>query len=217
MIEVVTFVDWRRNNYVREDVVVTVSKAIGWSKGLSPFNLGPCPLWGSHVSANVENAWQFSKAYPEHIGPNGLPNASWLAWSQKGWADQYAHRYPMGKGVKAACSFWWSKRAQNFVRLDYIKARKFIYIPAYSAALFESEAWQLLKKKYEDSMAAGRTLYLVDFDAYPHRKLGMSYSDVVNDGTKTMGHAFVLAMCLEHPKEFKQTVAAYVAERDSGG
>ena len=32
-----------------------------WSKGLSPFFLGPVPLWDGMVATNVENAWQYCK------------------------------------------------------------------------------------------------------------------------------------------------------------
>lgn len=35
------------------------------------------------------------------------------------------------------------------------------------------------------------------FDAYNHKELGMSYSDVMNLESRKMGHAFVLAMMLE--------------------
>jgi hypothetical protein len=36
-----------------------------WSRGLSPFYLGPCELHGGKYMSNImENAWQFTKVFP---------------------------------------------------------------------------------------------------------------------------------------------------------
>ena len=85
-------------------------------------------------------------------------------------------------------------------------ARKFIYIPIYYEAVKNTEAFRLLKEKYEESQENDETLYLVDFDAYRHRIFDMSYSDVVDCEKRKMGHAFVLAMMLECPEALERTV-----------
>jgi len=42
-------------------VIMTVSVAKDWGKGLSPFFLGPCELYNNFIAKNVENAWQFTR------------------------------------------------------------------------------------------------------------------------------------------------------------
>lgn len=39
-------------------VINTTSHSNNFSKGLSPFNLGPVFLYNGYQSRNVENAWQ---------------------------------------------------------------------------------------------------------------------------------------------------------------
>ena len=166
----------------------TTSRSKNWSKGLSPFFLGPVTLSGAknQISRNVENAWQFTKVYPEHL-ENELPSQKYFTWARAGFQDWRAHRYPMGKGRKPAFSWW------NGKKLSYIEARKERYMPVYSQAVSQSEAFQKLKQEFEHE----KDVYLWDFDGYNHRVLDMSWNDVVHDETRKMGHAFVLAMMLE--------------------
>lgn len=189
-IEVITFQDLRNLNVNSEDVVITVSKSKIWSAGLSPFNLGPCNLYQNYTAKNVENAWQFSKVYEKHIKNDEVTDEYW-EWARKGWNDNYAHRYPMGKGVIPKFSLW------NDERLSYIQARKKIYIPLYCNAVKETDAFKKLKTVYEEHKKENKDLYLVDFDAYRHNELNMTYKDVINCERRKMGHAFVLAMMLE--------------------
>jgi hypothetical protein len=195
MLEVISYQDWRKMDINKETdvIVITVSKAKDWSQGLSPFILGPCELWGGHVAKNVENAWQFGKAYGRHFNADGTLNKDdWIQWAQKGWRDNYAHRYPMGKGVKPLCSIW------DGWRLTYIQSRKAIYLPVYLDAVKKTEAWRKLKEIHQKMLDGEiENLYLVDFDAYRHKQQGMTYRDVANDGSRSMGHAFCLAMALE--------------------
>ena len=152
-------------------------------KALSPFFLGPVQLWGGHTARNVENAWQFSKVYREHAGDY----ATWLDWAMRGWADKRAHRYPMGKGRVPLHVHW------DYQVLDYVEARKRIYIPLYAAAAYRDPHFHMLRKRYQEE----GELTLWDFDAYLHRNLNYSWDDVINDPERKMGHGFVLAMMLE--------------------
>jgi len=208
MIEVVTFQELKAINPPSDQVVITVSKSKTWSKGLSPFVLGPCKLYGDYVSKNVENAWQFCKVYSKHIEA-GRPNNEYFEWAKKGWEDNYAHRYPAGKGAKPEYSYWDGKL------LDYVTARKYIYIPLYHSAVIKTDAYKKLSETYDKLGKEDKTLYLIDFDAYRHRKYNMSYSDVVNLEGRSMGHAFVLGMSLEYPEETAKTIKKYIDERDS--
>jgi hypothetical protein len=171
---------------------------------LSPFKLGPCELYDGFTAKNVENAWQFSKVYPEHYSEeDGIVLDSYWTWAENGWDDNYAHRYPMGKGKTPLFSIW------NYTeQLTYIEARKKIYIPVYYRAVKDTEAFKTLKARYEELEAEGKDLYLVDFDAYRHKQLGMTYKDVINCETKKMGHAFVLAMMLEIPEQLERAINA---------
>jgi hypothetical protein len=98
------------------------SRSRNWSKGLSPFYLGPIKLYGDYVALNMENAWQFSKVYKQHM-ENGEPTEDYFDWAVDGWNDPKAQRYPMGKGARPEYSWWDGKK------LPYIEARKQIYVP----------------------------------------------------------------------------------------
>lgn len=165
---------------------VTTGGRSPW-KWLSPMLLGPVELPGGYRSMNVENAWQFSKLYPEHA-INGVPTAAYWDWANRGWLDSWAHRYPMGKGRKPLCS-WWNGEA-----LDYIEARKRIYVPLYIEVVRRQRGSLLPSLKAE---ADRGVLVLRDYDAYDHHALGYSWDDVINDPDRKMGHAFVLAMMIE--------------------
>lgn len=173
-------------DYRTPDTVNTTSSSKNWSRSLSPFFLGPITIYGGNVGLNVENIWQFSKTYTKHVGPDGNPSAEYFKWAKAGWADSYAHRYPMGKGAIPEYS-WWDGQ-----KLDYVSARKKIYIPIYSEAVVKVDAFNELALKYKTQ---GK-ITLFDFDGYDYLKLGMTFKDVVNDPTRKMGHAFVLAMLL---------------------
>lgn len=155
-------------------------------KQLSPFRLGPCKLKDGRISKNMENAWQFSKVYKEHIGRYSNVKKTWLEWSNRGFSSTFAERYPMGKGAVPEFSLYGNKR------LDYVKAKQLIYFPLYSKAVRITRAWSLLKEyneKYDN-------LVIRDFDAYNRHKLGMSLMDVATTTNYRSGHGFVLEMML---------------------
>lgn len=165
----------------------TSSSKEQWSRGLSPFFLGPIPLYSTFSAQNMENAWQYSKVYPKHLDADGEPSAEYWKWAQAGWHKKWADRYPMGKGQIPAYSYW------DGQKLGYVEARKKIYAPLYAAAVEKTDAFRHLKVIYD----SGQQIWLQDFDGYDFCSLGMSYEDVLNDETRKMGHAFVLAMMLE--------------------
>ena len=167
-------------------VVETTSHSKTWSRGLSPFLLGPCTLYNNYWSYTVENAWQYSKVYACHLFM-GNPSPDYFHWAIAGWSNPRANRYPMGKGVKPEYSWWDGKKYK------YIEARKNIYIPLYSQAVIKSEAYKILEQIYKEN----EEIYLLDFDGYNHRNFAMSWQDVIDNPNRTMGHAFILAMMLE--------------------
>jgi hypothetical protein len=155
---------------------------------LSPMLLGPVPLYAGQWSRTMENAWQYSKVYPQHAGQDGSAGYMWWNWARAGWERPDAVRYPMGKGAQPVYSLWAAER------LGYIAARQRIYIPLYVQAVRFSQldVFRVLRE-----MAVKSDLVIEDFDAYDHRGLGYSWSDVIRDPDRKMGHGFVLAMMLE--------------------
>jgi hypothetical protein len=141
----------------------------------------------------MENAWQFSKVYPEHITNNCINDEYW-EWAKEGWSNTKAIRYPFGRARKPLFS-WWDGR-----RLDYVPARKAIYGPLYAEAVMKTQGFQHLQTLYRRYS----NLVLLDFDAYAHKSFGMSLTDVLNNPKKKMCHAFVLAMLLTKDSALKE-------------
>lgn len=172
------------------DLIDTTSKSQTWSAKLSPFHVGPIPLYegaACEQARNLENAWQYAKVYQEHVGPDQMPLPTYYNWAREGWSNPRAVRYPMGKGAVPAFSWWAGEK------LAYVEARKKIYIPLYARAVSRTEAFERLLDIYRRK---GRVI-LWDFDGYDHLALGMTIKDVVHDPNRKMGHAFVLAYLLE--------------------
>ncbi|HVI41273.1 MAG TPA: hypothetical protein VM577_11470 [Anaerovoracaceae bacterium] len=180
-------------------VIDTTSRSRTWSRGLSPFFVGPVEICEGLESLNVENAWQFSKVYKRHTIGRYIVKGEYLEWAKAGFSDSFAHRYPMGRNAKPEFSVKIKLLAEkpahsDMQQLNYIEARKELYIPFYSKAVKESDAY----KKLEDLFYNERQdIYLRDFDGYNHKALGMDYQQVIDNPDKKMGHAFVLGMLLE--------------------
>src|SRR5581483_8011910 len=173
-------------------IVNTVSRTPGdWQSGLSPFLLGPVPLYDGRESFCFENAWQFAKAYRCHIDPSGEPSPEYWKWAARGWADRVAHRYPMGKGSKPEYSYWCGEK------LGYIDARLRIYFPLYRDAVAKTQAFSRLLSIYKNE----RVIALFDFDGYSHESMGMTLADVLLNDRRPMGHAFVLKAMLQYGPE----------------
>lgn len=172
-------------------VINTTSRASGadsWSRGLSPFYLGPVKLYeGAGEAQNVENAWQYAKVYKRHVGDDGNPTPEYFEWAREGWRMRRAVRYPMGKGAIPEYSWW------DGEKLSYIEARKRIYVPLYTRAVVHTKAFEKLYGLHQEL----DELYLWDFDGYDYVELEMTLKEVLNDPKRKMGHAFVLAMILE--------------------
>lgn len=171
-------------------VINVCSNSTDLGKGLSPFYLGPCHLYGGIKSRTVENAWQYAKVYEEHTNEYGHPTQDYWDWAIDGWANPRAVRYPMGRGAKPLYSLWEDEH------LDYIDARKRIYIPVYSRLARKSKAFAKLIRLHIQ-LKSKQVLALRDFDGYDHKLLNMDLVDVVDESKRKMGHAFVLAMMLE--------------------
>lgn len=166
--------------------------AVDWQRDLSPFFLGPVWLYEKHWAKKMENAWQYSKLYAEHADDKGCATDKYWEWAQEGWDNDKAVRYPMGKGAKPLCSLWRGEK------LDYILARKMIYGPLYRSSVQKMDGYVKLSVLYDELEKSKdqQTLVIRDWDGYDHVALNMSYTDVLNNPARKMGHAFVLGMLL---------------------
>jgi hypothetical protein len=156
----------------------------GQFRPLSPFLLGPVPLYGGMWSRTMENAWQYAKVYD---GYGALDQRYW-DWARAGWDNPRGVRYPMGRGARARFSLWAGEH------LDYVSARRRVYAPLYAQAVRFHQLSLLAELR---RLAWHGELVLIDFDAYDHRALGYSWEDVMSDPGRKMGHGFVLAMMIE--------------------
>lgn len=177
--------------------VDTTSRGGQWS-GLSPFNLGPVPMYDGKTAANFENCWQYAKVYEIHADADGNPTDAYWKWAEAGWKDPKPQRYPMGRGARPLYSLWDGKR------LGYIDARKTIYGPLYAQLVQETPSFQRLKDLHE----SGQDITLRDYDGYDHDKLGMTLTEVLNNPRRKMGHAFVLKALLTNDPMLKELHAS---------
>ena len=163
----------------------TTSKSVTGSKFLSPFFLGPVeiPITGE-IARNVENGWQFTKLYEEHTDNEGNPTDEYWQWREDGLTETWAQRYPMGKGKKPLCSLLENRR------LDYVEARREIYVEIYKQGLLNSDCW----KSFVDYVATRDKVALWDFDGYLTED---DFETVLSNPNKKMGHAFVVKALLE--------------------
>ena len=181
-VRIVGFKDIQDRISPGEVVINTTSRSEDWGRGLSPFFVGPVALWGPHTAKNVENGWQYSKVYRDHVGEDGDPSPDWYAWAQAGWSQTWASRYPAGKGARPLYS-WWNGR-----RLGYIEARNTIYVPLYARAVARTPAYRELQRVFRSR----GSVTLLDFDGYETTATGEDLLPVLQ-AERRCGHAFVLA------------------------
>lgn len=175
---------WEKNPYNCPEVNTTLNSGVFGS--LSPFVLRVQEVT-TGKSVIFENLWQYSKVYKYYVAEHGNPNVKWFKWRDAGWSLDRAVRYPMGKGAVPEYSYW------NGERLGYIEARKRIYATIYAENVIKTNSYAQLEALYLES----GIITLKDYDAYDHLKLGMTLKYVINNPSRIMGHAFVLAMMLE--------------------
>lgn len=170
-------------------IINTTSHSADFGKGLSPFLNGPVELYDGLRSNIVENGWQYTKVYPQHADEWGEPTAAYWRWAKDGWSRTSPVRYPMGKGSRPLYTLWEGKK------LGYVESRKKVFIPLYSSALRITDAYHQLETLYKERPG---DLVLWDFDGYDYKALGMTLEECVDEPSRIMGHAFVLALMLDN-------------------
>lgn len=144
------------------------------------------------------------------------PSAAYWRWRHKGMLTVEPVRYPVGfeHRHQCLCSLWYDKDSHNYDQLDYIAARKAIYVPLYLRAVVGQPKFI----KLQQMLAAGKNLLILEVDG-PHQE-SLSYyqtryavsSDFISnyttlatpanlqilleDAKHPFGHGYCLAMAL---------------------
>lgn len=182
-----------------------------------------------------ENVWQFSKVYEvvpkskqyysrfdktviwdhpneTHVIDGNLQDEYWT-WRTKGFENEYAVRYPVGFQNKSKVLYSVLSR-EDQTPLDYVEARKKIYLPGYCELVKQQPSFQKLKKMLAD----GQNLNIIEIDGPRQESLDYyvemygvpknwiennsilvteeSMEIMLNDEKHSFGHGYCLAMAL---------------------
>jgi hypothetical protein len=100
-----------------------------------------------------------------------------------------AIRYPHGKGARAVGHYW----GETGELLDYVTARKKIYVPAYLELLARPDRCEVIERLRAVAFAGPVAVW--DPDSYDLRSLGISdVAAAIEVVDKPFAHAFVVAM-----------------------
>ncbi|CAN5868047.1 hypothetical protein BH23THE1_BH23THE1_26340 [soil metagenome] len=202
----------------------------------SPYgDLGPYVLKNDKGEL-MENIWQFSKVYPSvpyskqkysqydptiiwehpaevHIdNQTNQPNDKYWNWRKKGMECKYAVRYPVGYSHRHQVLYTLTDSGQ---KLNYIEARKTIYLPVYVDLVSKSQRFQSLKQRHQN----GENLLIIEIDG-PHQESLPYYKNkynvddsfiqgstmlatqdnlnvMLNDDKHPFGHGYCLAIALQ--------------------
>lgn len=185
-------------------VVMTASTKYG---SLSPYELR------DPKGVIMEQRWQFSKLYlkvpktcqrasrwdqtiiwewPEeeharHVNGQLQIYPAYLKWREAGMAVQKPIRYPVGKKATSQCIGALAENPDGSINpelLNYIDARKKIYVPVYSEAVVKQPQFRELQGR----LAAGQNLLIIEIDVcrqeslpYYIEKYGVRPDFIVSD------------------------------------
>lgn len=188
----------------------------------------------------MENIWQFSKCYKEvsssiqyysrfnhtiiwqhpaetHIDENDNITEKYKNWREKGMNNKYAVRYPVGYKHRSKCLY--SLKELSGPKLDYIEARKEIYVKEYCRLVKKEKSYQLL----QEMLKKGKNLLIVEVDG-PHEESLDYYKEnygvnnsfiqrdtmlfneennriMLNDPKHSYGHGYALCLALLDKEE----------------
>lgn len=145
--------------------------------GLSPYKIHKDGML-------LENLWQFSKIYPKvyaqriplsrfhpdkiiwehpeeiHVEGGKITESYWN-WRKKGFENPFAVRYPNGyHGRKTCLGAYWPDKKGDYIKLDYIEARKKIYCSLYEELAPKHPDFYKLKQILE----SGKNICIVEVD-----------------------------------------------------
>jgi hypothetical protein len=134
----------------------------------------------------MENIYQFSKCYetvPNSIqrysryddriiwkwpaerhlikqGDNYGILSEYFKWREAGMKAKYAIRYPVGYNHRSKCLFSLKQTVDGWKTLNYIEARKEIYVPVYTELVKKEKQFLELKNRLEN----GENLLIIEVD-----------------------------------------------------
>lgn len=218
-------------------IVLTQTDPQFWE--LSPYYLT------DEKGCNMENIWQFSKVYEkvpkskqrgitdynkannhatygtvwEHPGEvhvqKGIITKEYKEWRKRGMSCKYPVRYPVGFFHRSKCLYAIKNIKNSDEKLDYIAARKAIYMPVYCKLVKQQQKFKDLQKRLND----GENLLIIEVDG-PHSESLNYYKEqygvgddfisehnvidyslenmkiLINDPKHNFGHGFCLALAL---------------------
>lgn len=222
-------------SYPNFEKVIVMMKSHSAYYPLSPYELK------NEQGQIMENIWQFKKVYqtvPEsqqkysrfnntiiwshpaetHVDTNGNITPEYLQWRTKGLNNPYPVRYPVGYRHRHACLYSLDNKPDGSIHLDnhldYVEARKKIYVKEYCRLVRNQPLFQKLQTK----LANGTNLLIIEVDG-PHTESMPYYKDtyqvdnnfiendtmlvtqqsiqiMLNDTKHPFGHGYCLAMAL---------------------
>lgn len=160
-----------------------------------------------------ENIWQGSKIYPIvaaqhqisgnkviwdypmeiHINEQNEVTPAYWQWREKLMRHDQPVRYPNGYTGRHNCRCAVVVENGAIRCLDYLSARREIYVRRYSALVRQTEAFQALQQL----LATGHNLTFTDIDCPADIMVDQdSYDQYLNNDQKPFGHTWVLAATL---------------------
>jgi hypothetical protein len=189
----------------------------------------------------MENIWQFSKCYkvvPKstqrksrydntiiwqhgsevHLDDNDNITNEYVAWREKGMNNKEPVRYPVTFNHRNKCKFALAENPDGTInvekKLNYIEARKAIYLPVYCAIARKEKQFYELKER----LKKGENLLIIEVDG-PHQESldyykekygvddkfieketmlvnGANINIMLNDDRHAFGHAMCISMAL---------------------
>lgn len=139
-----------------------------FAKDLSPFYIGPV-ISSDGEKANIfEIFWQCGKVYPCH-DDNGKPNEDFFKWRKEFYDKEECSKDLMRHSCKSLgyehkdtlYFAYFDKDINEWKALNYLEARKKVYIPEYVKLIHDSESYKWIKSLVDE----GKKIALVDFDA----------------------------------------------------
>src|SRR5436853_4216823 len=183
-------------------IVMTKSSAYG--------DIGPYCLKDDQGRI-MENIWQFAKIYQyvpksvqyysrwdnriiwdwpaeQHITENNEVDDKYWIWRQAGMSAVDPIRYPVGQVHRknAVCSILQTENGVEM--LDYIEARKRIYVKVYSDLVKQHPTFV----KLSNWLKAGQNLLIIEIDG-PHEESLSYYKDTYNVGDDFIQYNTMLA------------------------
>lgn len=214
------------------------TKILVLTKSTEYGSLGPYVLT-DEKDRIMENVWQFQKLYktvpaaceklsrydktiiwqhPEetHIDKNKNITEKYWKWREKGMNNKYYVRYPVGFNnmSKCVCAIKEFDDGTFSEPLDYIQARKHIYVPLYCRLVKKQKQFKELQNRLKN----GEKLLIIEVDG-PHQESLDYYKEkyhvadnfitnytievtkenmeiMLNDPKHPFGHGYCLAMAL---------------------